>query len=217
MIIKNLTTPAGAATAVHAIRQIQIGAQGNFARVEVRSYANEQAYATDAGNLGNQVLTVPLDGSIIALIEKWLIESSDSPFAGGSTATDAADSLEALRTRKAAEMSQRCADTILGGFVSSALGEAHTYPAKPSDQANLTGSVVRSFYPNVGVDWLTPFWCADADGVWAFRMHTAAQIQHVGDDAVAARLECMGKNEQMQGLVAAAATADELAIINWPS
>lgn len=46
-------------------------------------------------------------------------------------------SLDDLRIRKAMEMSQSCADAILAGFVSSALGAAHTYPAKLTDQANL--------------------------------------------------------------------------------
>jgi len=119
------------------------------------------------------------------------------------------------RARKAAAISSSCADSILAGFVSSALGDPHTYPAKPNDQANLTGSVVRSFYPNVGPDWRTPFWCVDAAGLWAYRLHTAAQIQQVGDDAIDARLGCMALNEQLQAQIAAAETPAQLADINW--
>jgi hypothetical protein len=119
--------------------------------------------------------------------------------------------------RKAEAISSSCADAILSGFVSSALGEPHTYPAKPNDQANLTGSVVRSMYPNIGPDWRTPFWCADGAGAWEFRLHTAAQIQQVGDDAVAARLHCMGINEELQAQIIAAETPADLAEINWPS
>lgn len=120
------------------------------------------------------------------------------------------------RAQKAETISSRCADTILAGFVSSALGQPHSYPAKPNDQANLTGSVVRSFYPNVDADWRTPFWCADAAGTWAYRPHSAPQIQQVGDDAVVARLTHMGVNEQLQAQIAAAVTPSELAAINWP-
>lgn len=120
------------------------------------------------------------------------------------------------RLHKADAISSCCADAILAGFVSSALGKPHTYPTKPNDQANLTGSVVRSFYPSVDADWRTPFWCADDDGAWEFRLHTAAQIQQVGDDAVAARLNCMGINEQLQAQILDAETPAEIAAITWP-
>jgi hypothetical protein len=124
--------------------------------------------------------------------------------------------MPAQRAHKAAVISSSCTDAILAGFASSALGEPHTYPAKPNDQANLTGSVVRSMYPNIGPDWRTPFWCADGAGAWQFRLHTAAQIQQVGDDAVAARLNCMGVNEQLQAQIIAAENPADLAEINWP-
>lgn len=120
------------------------------------------------------------------------------------------------RGHKADTISSRCADAILAGFVSSALGQSHSYPAKPNDQANLTGSVVRSFYPNVDADWRTPFWCADEAGVWAFRLHSAAQIQKVGDDAVAARLDYMAMNEALQAQITASQSPSQLAAIHWP-
>lgn len=120
------------------------------------------------------------------------------------------------RARKVTDMSQSCADAILAGFVSLALGAAYTYPAKPNDQLNLIGSVAASFYPNVGADWLTPFWCADGAGVWAFRAHTAAQIQQVGVDGKNAILNCMTINERLAAQIMAAG-ADQLAAIAWPA
>ncbi|MDQ2822231.1 MAG: DUF4376 domain-containing protein [Pseudomonadota bacterium] len=123
--------------------------------------------------------------------------------------------LDTLRARKSAAISQACTDAITAGFPCDALGAGFTYPSRPNDQANLTGSVVRSFYPGNDADWRTPFWCADADDAWEFRLHTVAQIQHVGDCAVIARLSCMAKNEQMQGQVAAAETPEALDDIIW--
>jgi hypothetical protein len=120
------------------------------------------------------------------------------------------------REHKAAAISSCCADAILAGFVSSALGAPHTYPAKPTDQINLTGSVMRSFYPDVDANWRARFWCADSSGAWAYREHTAAQIQRAGDDAVAARWACSGINEKLQAQIIAAATPADLADINWP-
>lgn len=120
------------------------------------------------------------------------------------------------REHKAAAISSCCADAILAGFGCDALGAGYFYPAKPNDQANLTGSVLRSMYSSNGPEWRTPFWCADPNGTWEFRLHTAAQIQHVGDCAVIARLNCMGINEKLQAQIAAAETPADLADINWP-
>lgn len=123
--------------------------------------------------------------------------------------------LDELKARKSAVISQVCADAITAGFPCDTLGDGYTYPAKPNDQANLTGSVLRSMYSSNDADWRTPFWCADADGTWEFRPHTAAQIQHVGDCAVNARLACMAKNEQLQAWIIAAETLEVLNEINW--
>lgn len=120
-----------------------------------------------------------------------------------------------LKTRKSIDISQACADAITAGFPCDALGTGFIYPSKANDQANLTGSVLRSMYSTNGPDWRTPFWCADADGVWEFRLHTTAQIQHVGDCAVHARLTCMAKNEQLQSQIATAERPEALAEINW--
>ena len=123
--------------------------------------------------------------------------------------------LDDLKARKSVEISQACADAITAGFPCDTLGAGFIYPAKANDQANLTGSVLRSMYTSNDAAWRTPFWCADADGAWEFRLHTAAQIQHVGDCAVNARLVCMAKNEQLQGHIAGAETLEELNDINW--
>jgi hypothetical protein len=125
--------------------------------------------------------------------------------------------MPAQRAHKAAAISSCCTDAILAGFASSALGEPHTYPAKPNDQINLAGLVMRSFYPSVGPDWARPFWCMDVGHVWAYRMHTAAQIQQVGDDSIDANLIQRGINEQLQAQIIAAETPADLAEINWPS
>jgi hypothetical protein len=52
--------------------------------------------------------------------------------------------------------------------------------------------------------------------VWAYRMHTAAQIQQVGDDSIDANLAQRGINEQLQSQIIAAKTPADLADIYWP-
>jgi hypothetical protein len=219
MIQKPITTANGPA-AFHVLKKIESLRPFAVLTLTVDSYADEATYLAGGGLITRH--TVPMlspttEGRIDGDAEAWLIADASSPIYGGQIVPDASESIEALRTRKAVEMSQRCADTILAGFVSSALGSAYTYPAKLNDQANLTASVLASVLPSSGPDWSTPFWCADVDGKWEFRMHTAAQIQQVGVDAKVAILTCMTINEQLQAQIIAAETTADLAEITWPA
>jgi hypothetical protein len=218
MIQKPITTANGPA-AFHVLKKIESLRPFAVLTLTVDSYADEATYLAAGGLITRH--TVPMlsptaEGRIDGDAETWLIADASSPIYGGQIVPDASDNIEALRTRKAVEMSQKCADTILAGFVSSALGEPHTYPAKPNDQINLTGLVMRSFYPNVGPDWSRPFWCMDAAFVWAYRMHTAVQIQQVGDDSIDANLTQRSINEQLQAQIIAAEAPADLAGITWP-
>lgn len=89
---------------------------------------------------------------------------------------------------KCDELRKACRRAIIAGFVSDALGSAHTYPSDETDQANLSSSVLASMLPGNPNDWVTPFLCADAAGNWDYRNHTAAQMRKVGVDAKAAIL-----------------------------
>lgn len=108
-----------------------------------------------------------------------------------------------------------CQAAIFAGFTSSALGAAHTYPAKSLDQQNLSASVLASLMPNLPVGWTTPFWCADANGAWAYVQHTAAQIQQVGQDGKAAILAALNKNQTLQGQIMSATTPAEVQAVVW--
>jgi len=121
-----------------------------------------------------------------------------------------------LRADKATEIDQACRDSIYAGFTSNAFGAVHHYPAKDKDQSNLVGSVTESLYPNLSPEWVTPFWCATetANGVWAYRLHTAAQIQQVGTDAKAAIVAALTRNAQLQAQIAVA-NAEDLDGIVW--
>lgn len=110
-----------------------------------------------------------------------------------------------------------CAAQIMGGVQSSALGSAHTYPTKASDQANLSASILDTLLPdNAGnASYTTPFWCCDASGTWAWVMHTAAQIQQVGRDVKASILAAQGKNARLQAQITAATTVAAVHAITW--
>jgi len=125
--------------------------------------------------------------------------------------------LEEAQTSKIAELSASCQLDIYAGFHSSALGADFLYPAKPTDQQNLASSVLASILPGQPTDWTTPFWCADGTGSWAFRVHTAAQIQDVGKDAKARILACMAQNVALAAQATAAETVQAVQAIEWIS
>lgn len=154
----------------------------------------------------------PDDGSI------WLAWQERINFSGGPTPDavltwlDGAAAptwhdprpLDQARADKAVELSTACGLHIVGGFISDALGAAHTYPSTVLDQHNLNGLVTRSLYPSNPPSWTEKFWCADAAGVWERRAHTAAQLQAVGDTAIA---RITAAQAQCDTLVAAAMAA----------
>jgi hypothetical protein len=118
---------------------------------------------------------------------------------------------------KITTLSAVCEAQITGGFTSSALGAAHTYPSgMPKDQMNLSGSVTASTLPSGQVaGWTTPFWCADANGIWAFTDHTAAQIQQVGEDFKSVVVAAQQKLIALTSQVNAAASLEAVNSVDW--
>lgn len=128
----------------------------------------------------------------------------------------AAEQLKAAQEKVINDLEKACAAQIAQGFTSSALGEPYTYPARQTDQMNLQASVLASILPGVAGDWSTPFWCADSHGEWAYRDHSAAQIQQVGVDGKNAINAAIAQKIVLEQQVEAATTADEVAAIAWP-
>lgn len=123
--------------------------------------------------------------------------------------------LAQIKTAQLAIVGAACAAAITGGFQSSALGVAYTYPSQQSDQANLNANVVSSLLPGLPANWTTLQICGDANGKWGYMPHTAAQIQQVGVDGKAAILGCLTKNARLQAQIAAATTVAAVQAINW--
>lgn len=124
--------------------------------------------------------------------------------------------LDDLKAEKSGALDLACREQILAGYESSALGSPHHYPAKDRDQSNMVASVTSSMYPNLPADWMTPFWCSDSGGTWAYLPHTAAQIQQAGADGKAAILAALSKNAVLQAQLAAATTVEEVEAVRWP-
>ena len=131
------------------------------------------------------------------------------------TADEIGTAVAAAREVKLAELSAACAAEILGGYSSAALGAPHTYPSNPNDQSNMNASVTASLLPGQAADWTALFMCEDADGLWAMRPHTAAQIQQAGHDGYTAILQPRVKLDGLKAQVAAATTAAQVNALSW--
>lgn len=120
-----------------------------------------------------------------------------------------------LQNFKSSQITKQCASHILDGFVSGATGVNYRYPSNDRDQVNLSGTIQKSLLPGAQSSDYYPFLCADANGVWDYRLHTAAQIQQVGVDAYNAILNYRIKNATLQAQIAQATTKAELDLIVW--
>ena len=214
-ILKTATTPNGAALAYHRPIRLEVDFAANIVMVHVASFIDEAGFIAGKPRAWVWYVTLPVSGTNLSAVETTLTTDASSPFSGGAIVTDATDTLEAVKSRKYASLSESCHAQIVGGFTSSALGAAYSYPAKPLDQSNLTGSVLASILPGNAATWTTPFWCADSTGAWAFRTHSAAQIQQVGNDAKAALLTALNKNQTLGGQVSAATTIAAVNAVVW--
>ncbi|WP_353214703.1 hypothetical protein [Salinisphaera hydrothermalis] len=116
----------------------------------------------------------------------------------------AADQLAAAQSAKIAEINAACEAAIVSGFTSDALGKTYTYRSRRDDQVNLMGAAMS------GTD--TQFKCADADGLYAMRDHTAAQIKQVFADGVARKLALIEQSNALTDEVNAIAPDDDAPI-----
>jgi hypothetical protein len=123
--------------------------------------------------------------------------------------------LAQAQKQQSSVLNSACQSQITAGFTSSALGTAYTYPAKVTDQQNLTASVLSSLMPGLPTTWTTPFWCENSSGTWAYVTHTAAQIQQVGQDGKNAILTAMQQLQTLTAQVNAATTVAAVQAITW--
>lgn len=86
-----------------------------------------------------------------------------------------APNLNSLRAAKLTVLKSACASAILAGKQCNALGSNHVYPTTKDDQAFLTARYSKAVALGAaGAPY--KFMCADQNGVWARRDHTAEQI-----------------------------------------
>jgi hypothetical protein len=158
---------------------------------------------------------LPTGASIVA-IPTGIAVSAGWTFDGTNfNAPVVAVALATAQATQALLLDAACQAQIYAGFTSTALGTAYTYPAKDTDQQNLTASVLSSLMPGLASTWTTPFWCEDSNGNWAYVVHTAAQIQQVGQDGKNAILTAMQQLQTLNAQVSAATTVAAVQAITW--
>lgn len=119
------------------------------------------------------------------------------------------------QTKQITSVTDSCGASILAGFQSSALGAPYNYPAKAIDQSNLIGCVTASHASGLASTWTCNFWCKSASGIWALVPHTAAQIQQVLADGLAARETFCSKLLSLLQQIEKATTVAAVQAIIW--
>lgn len=118
--------------------------------------------------------------------------------------------VEALYQERLLAVDTACSQEITGGFWSQVLGDRHRYSSTLEDQMNLTGAA-RS-----GADLTYP--CLDAEGIKAFRPHTADQLRQLAGDFTVFRLGRLEQAYQLKLQLQEARDAQDieaLTAISW--
>lgn len=122
--------------------------------------------------------------------------------------------IESAKSKKSQDIRQKCALEITAGYLSDCLGEQYLYPCKDKDQLNMMAAVADSYNPANDATWATPFWCADTNGSWEYRLHTMSQIRQTCADYKMHTARKITKSAQLMAQIEAA-TQEELNLIIW--
>lgn len=121
---------------------------------------------------------------------------------------------------KIKQLSDTCAQAILDGFISSALGLPFKYDAEDVDQINLLGAVTATApstqYPS-GTSMMYAVRPV-VDGVYGakyYTVHTHDQLKQVLIDGAAYKLTQLQHFNNLRDAVNAAATVQEIDAISW--
>lgn len=117
--------------------------------------------------------------------------------------------LDQLKVAKISQLDDFCTQTILSGFVSSALGEEHVYGFNVEDQANLTGRLAGIAAGTAPVEFL---WMTKDVGPL---IHTVEQFKTVCRDGDAHKEAQIGRLWTLKAAVEASTTVEEVQAITW--
>lgn len=174
------------------------------------SVLDQQIHAVQWYGASGEMELVPDEnghGANIAITDLAFVQPALDAWQDAADAIDNPQPLSPadLSVEKVNSLSTACEAAIESGFVSDALGAEHTYQSERDDQLNLIGA------SSTGVDM--PYKCADANGVWAYRLHTADQLKQVLTDGAAVKLGHLQQfgqlRDQVESIVVDTALTDD--------
>ncbi len=112
--------------------------------------------------------------------------------------------LDDARALQASAIKAACQDAITGGFTSSALGSAYTYPSDDVAQRNISMCAIEA-----GL-----LWCETA-GTWAMVEHTVPQAQLVQKDLFSMIQANQAKYQKLLLEIGAAMTVSAVQGVCW--
>lgn len=121
---------------------------------------------------------------------------------------------------KIKQLSDTCAQAILDGFISPALGSPFKYDAEDVDQINLLGAVTATSPSAENPTGTSMMYAVRpvVNGVYGakyYTLHTHAQLKQVVVDGAAYKLTCLQHFNELRNDVNAAATLEEVAAVVW--
>lgn len=149
----------------------------------------------------------PAQDLLVVTEQQWSVRTQDIYFVVEGVLTASATMLSVVIPEKVARLSAACALAIIGGFSSSALGEAFIYASQEIDQRNLVQSAQCAKGGLLS--------CQDNTGTWARKPHTQAQAQQVLEDFVTSRDAARLQLETAQAQAQAATTIAAVQAIMW--
>lgn len=117
-----------------------------------------------------------------------------------------AQQLATAQSAQVATLTQACANAIVSGFQSNALGAAYAYPSLVIDQSNQHTVAICA---SGGL-----LWCASGGG-WSLRQHTQAQAQAVVASFSTWLNKCQSQLVTLSGQVNSATTIVAAQAITW--
>jgi hypothetical protein len=113
--------------------------------------------------------------------------------------------LKANKQSKIQSFASLCANQIMVGFTSSALGISNLYPCSTTDQNNINHAAILG----------GPLWSSDINNAWSFKIHTVDQAKQVQMDMINFIQSIQQKYADLCSITNGAKTLDAVATINW--
>lgn len=213
MILINLVTNAGANTAAHLARRVEIDPARDIAVVHVHMFANEDAARLDGSPLWSEPVAIPLPmlaAPIMGSIEAWLTTSPDSKFVGGTVVSGAPGDLASIKERRWVAMKGMRDAAEFGGFTWNNV----VFDSTPQAQSRIQGASQLATLAMLASQAFSVDWTLADNSVVTL---SGAQVIDVGRAMGEHIVTVHAIGRDVRSSIEAATTAEEVAAITWPA